>query len=278
MITCSIILTTYNRPDALALVLSTLAEQKQAPDEVLIADDGSGSETRRCIAYWQEKTPFPVHHMWQPDVGFRAAAARNRAIARSSGNYLIFMDGDCLAFSDFVQRHLQLAEPGWFLVGNRMLLDQSLTQRIVMGLENPLAWSPMRWLRARKCGESNRLAPLLRLPNGPWRKCRRQRWQGARTCNLGVWRQDVVAINGFDERYAGWGHEDADLVVRLLHLGRKRKDGQFAVPVVHLWHGANDRSNELKNNARLRDLIEDTTVTRAVRGLDQYADTCPPMG
>lgn len=273
MITSTIILTTYNRPDALHAVLSSLANQHRIPDEVLVADDGSGPKTASCVQFWRERARFPVHHIWQPDCGFRAAAVRNRAIARSSADYVIFLDGDCLAFTDFVHRHLELAEPDWFLVGNRILLDPSLTRRILEGRDNPLQWSRWQWLRAQRRGETNRLAPLLRLSDGGWRKWRQQRWQGARTCNLGVWRKDLLAINGFDERYQGWGHEDADLIVRLLHLGCKRKDGQYAVPVVHLWHGEHDRSRERGNRARLQSIVEDANTTRAIHGLERYLDT-----
>ncbi len=273
MITNSLILTTYDRPDALHTVLSSLALQNRLPDEVLVADDGSGPQTAECVQFWQKQGRFPLHHIWQPDCGFRASAARNQAIARSSADYLIFLDGDCIALADFVHRHLELAEPGWFLVGNRVLLDQGLTARILKGLEDPLQWSAWQWLRARGRGEANRIAPLLRLSDGGWRKCRRRRWQGARTCNLGVWREDVLAINGFDERYQGWGHEDADLIVRLLHLGRRRKDGQFSVPVVHLWHAENDRSKEANNKARLKRVVADKTAKRALRGVEQYSDT-----
>lgn len=274
MITSTIILTTYNRPDALHAVLSSLVHQHRPPDEVLIADDGSGPQTATCVQFWQKQARFPLYHIWQPDCGFRAAAARNRAIARSSADYLIFLDGDCLTFSDFVRRHLELAEPGWFLVGNRVLLDEGLTRRILKGTEHPLQWSSWQWLRARVRGEANRFAPLLRLCDGAWRKCRQQRWQGVRTCNLGIWRNDVLAINGFDERYRGWGHEDADLVVRLLRHGCRRKDGQFAVPVAHLWHAENDRSKEKENRARLQSIVENVNAKKAIHGLEQYLDTC----
>lgn len=272
MIKTSIIVTTYNRPDALHAVLGSLAQQIHAPAEVLVADDGSGPQTAQCVQLWQTRVSFPLHHAWQHDNGFRAGAVRNRAIAQSSADYLIFLDGDCLVFPDFVHRHLELAEAGWFLVGNRVLLDQTLTERILAGLENPLRWSPWQWLRSRGRAETNRLAPLLRASDGLWRKCRRRRWQGVHSCNLGVWRNDAIAINGFDERYQGWGHEDADLIVRLLRRGIRRKDGQFAVPVVHLWHGQNDRSKEVENRTRLRGVIENSNAIRAIHGVDQYFD------
>jgi hypothetical protein len=123
---------------------------------------------------------------------------------------------------------------------------------------------------ARVRGEVNRLLPLLRLPEGRWRKQRSRRWSGARTCNLAVWREDLLAINGFDEGFEGWGHEDADLVVRLFRLGRRRKQGHFAVPVLHLWHHQNDRSKEPANWARLQQVLGNREAMRATPGLNQY--------
>jgi glycosyltransferase involved in cell wall biosynthesis len=111
----TVVVTTYNRPEALGCVLASLLNQDSLPGEVVVADDGSGLETAHCIAYWGERAPFPIHHVWQPDQGFRAAAARNRVVARSRGAYLILLDGDCLVFPDFVQRHRELAEPGRFV-------------------------------------------------------------------------------------------------------------------------------------------------------------------
>lgn len=266
----SVVVTTYNRSEALSCVLASLSKQDCLPGEVVVADDGSGVETARCIAYWGKRAPFPIHHVWQPDQGFRAAQARNRAVARSKGRYLIFLDGDCLVFPDFVRRHKELAEPGWFVVGNRVLVSADLTGRIVQGKADPLQWDRWRWVLARTRGEVNRLLPLLRWPLLPWRKWQARKWQGARTCNLALWREDFFAINGFDERYQGWGHEDADLTARLFHLGHFRKEGRFAVPVVHLWHPENDRRKEAANLARLQGVLDDRNVVRAARGLDQY--------
>jgi glycosyltransferase involved in cell wall biosynthesis len=270
MNSATVVITTYNRPEALSCVLASLLTQACLPLEVVVADDGSGPETADCIAHWSKHAPFPIHHLWQADQGFRAAAARNRAIAQSSGSYLIFLDGDCMVFPDFIRRHSELAEPGWFVVGNRILLNPDLTDRIVQGTTNPLAWGYYYWLLARVRGEINRLLPLLRLPEGRWRKQRSRHWSGARTCNLAVWREDLLAINGFDEGFEGWGHEDADLVVRLFHLGRRRKQGHFAVPVLHLWHRQNDRSKEAANWARLQQVLGDRGAMRATPGLNQY--------
>ena len=116
----------------------------------------------------------------------------------------------------------------------------------------------------------NRLLPLLRLPDGHWRERNPQRWKGVKTCNMAVWRSDLLRVNGLDESFEGWGLEDSDLVIRLLHAGVKHKSARFAAPVFHLWHAENDRSRLARNQQRLDELLR-STQTRAVRGLDQYA-------
>lgn len=266
----SVIVTTYNRPDALDCVLRSLAGQTRVPDEVLVADDGSGPDTAARILLWQGRMPFPLHHVWQPDAGFRAAMARNRAAAKATGDYLIYLDGDCMVFPDFTLRHHSLAEAGCFVAGNRLLFNAELTHSILCGDADPLVWSPWHWLSARGRGRVNRLTPLLRLPDGPWRKRRMARWQGVRTCNLGLWRQDLLRVNGFDESFSGWGHEDADLAVRLIRAGIARKDGQFSVPVLHLWHRENPRELEGENYARLMATLNGERGIRSSQGMDQY--------
>jgi len=266
----SVIVTTYNRPDALDKVLAALARQTQPPQEVLVADDGSGEATRQCVQAWQAQAAFPLRHVWHDDEGFRAAAIRNRAAAQAQGEVLIFLDGDSVPFADFVARHAALAEAQRFVSGNRILLSEAMTRQVLAGSEQPTQWSYWRWMGARWRGQVNRLLPLLRLPDGAWRDRLQQEWRGARTCNLALWRADFVRVNGFDEDYAGWGHEDADLAVRLMRAGVLRKDGRYAVPVLHLWHAENPRENEAANRERLQAVLDEQRPLRAVSGMGQY--------
>lgn len=265
----SVIVTTYQRPCALSRVLASLANQEVAPTEIIIADDGSGPETSTLVNTWQTRLTCPLLHVWQADEGFRAAGARNRAVAASSGEYLIFLDGDCLIFPDFIRRHLALAEAGRLVMGSRILCSPMFTEQIENGTLAPLYWGWSDWLAARKRGDVNRILPLLRLPGQTWRKLRSLRWRGVRTFNLAVWRSDFERVNGFDELFQGWGHEDADLAVRLMHAGVQRKDGQFALPVLHLWHRESDRGRETENMQRLQARIRSRQV-RAEAGLDGY--------
>jgi len=265
----SVIVTTYNRPDALRAVLDGLAAQNDTGFEVRVADDGSGDETRAVVESAARAFPMALTHLWQEDLGFRAGAARNRAAARADGEYLVFLDGDCIPRRDFIARHRELAEPGWMVAGNRVLLSEAFT-RHSLAERTPLhAWDRQQWRGAARRGEINRTLPLLDLPLGPLRKLAAQRWQRVRTCNLGVWRGDFEAVNGFDETFQGWGYEDSDLAVRLLNSGVRRKEGAFATGVLHLYHRENDRRAEGDNWNRLQQRIRDNAKW-SERGLDQY--------
>jgi glycosyltransferase involved in cell wall biosynthesis len=266
----SIVVTTYNRPDALRAVLASLAAQTDSVFEVLVADDGSRHETAAAIAEAAVDYPGSLVHLWQSDDGFRAAAARNLAVAACRGDYLVFVDGDCVLRPDFVARHRALAEPGWFVAGNRVLLSKDFTAQVLqMPLPGLHADSRVSWLGRRFAGAINRWLPLCFLPGQSWRKRQSQRWQGARTCNLAMWRTDFDKVNGFDEAFQGWGHEDADLAIRLLHAGVQRKDGRFATAVLHLWHHENDRTNLPENERRLAEILAGDRV-RAQQGIDSY--------
>lgn len=268
----SVIVTTYNWPGALGAVLESLASQSYADYQVVVADDGSGPETARVVER-AAAGDREVLHVWQEDRGFRAAAARNRAVAASSGDYLVFLDGDCLVRPDFVRRHAELAAPGRFTAGNRILLSRPFSERLLETREG--AWRGTAWPAARLRGDINRLLPLLRLPDGAWRDRRPQRWQGVKTCNLGLWRSDFLAVNGLDEAYQGWGYEDSDLAIRLIRQGVRRRDGRFATTVLHLWHAEHERDGTRENLARLHAQERGRSI-RAGQGVDRYLDPAPP--
>jgi len=262
----SVIVATYDREDALDAVLWGLSHQSDRDFEVVIADDGSCSTTATLVEGWRSRLGVPLSHVWQRNCGFRAAEIRNRAILACRGDYCIFLDGDCIAAADFIATHRSLAESGWFVTGNRVLLSPALTDAVLRNKLRPQAWSAWRWIRHRLGGGVNRLAALLRLPLGPLRKLRPQHWRGARSCNLAVWRSDLERIDGFDASFTGWGREDSDLLIRLLRCGLRRKDGRFATGVIHLWHPPFDRAQSAANDARL-DAVLQSDRTRAQRGL-----------
>lgn len=268
----SLIITTYNWPKALHCVMMAVSQQTKLPNqfEVIIADDGSTHETKQCIANWQQQCDFPIYHVWQPDQGFRAAGIRNKAVKHAKHDYIIFIDGDSMPGRHFIHRHLSLAEKGWFVAGNRVLLNAEFTKLIV---EKP-AWlqqmTGINWMQLWRQKKINRLWPTLLLPLGRLRKLAKKSWHGAKTCNLAVWREDVLAINGFDESYEGWGFEDSDLVVRLINFGVYKKAGRFSVPVFHLYHQEASRKNEARNLQVLQSAIS-SNKTQAEKGIVERA-------
>jgi glycosyltransferase involved in cell wall biosynthesis len=265
----AVVITTYNRPDALAAVLEGYAAQEDRHFELVIADDGSTRETGKLVEAFRARLGVPLQHVWQEDRGFRAAAARNRAVAATRAEYVIFTDGDCVPARGFVAAHRRLAQQGYFLGGNRILLGEALTRRVLAEGLPTHAWSWMRWLRAWAVRDVNRVLPLLRLPDSAALRTRQpQRWYGVKTCNLSLWRSDFVRVNGLDEQYDGWGLEDSDLVIRLLHAGVRHKSARFAAPVFHLWHPENPRHNLERNQARLDQVLRSREY-RAARGLEQ---------
>jgi GT2 family glycosyltransferase len=154
-----------------------------------------------------------------------------------------------------------------------VLLSESLSRRVVRGEVELSALAPTDWLRLRMTGDVNKLTHLLYWPTGAGRVQTRFRWKGIRSCNFGVWYRDFEAVNGFDETFSGWGHEDADLVLRLHHHGCRRKNGFLATEVFHLWHPENSRQDEAGNRDRVVRRIQGDLV-RAEQGLAELARGC----
>ncbi|WP_047248578.1 glycosyltransferase family 2 protein [Chromobacterium subtsugae] len=270
----SVVISTYNRPDALAAVLAGFAAQRGAEPsdwEVVVADDGSDSRTADVVARFQAQFGERLQHAWHEDKGFRLAEIRNLAARRARGGYLVFLDGDCVPQRDFIAEHLALAEPGWVVAGNRVLLSEPFTADYLAGRSAPAAaWGWLTWLRLRAGKRVNNGLGWLRLALPAWRKKRRADWKLLRGCNIGVWKADYLAVDGFDAAFSGWGYEDSDFAVRLIRHGVGIKNGRFAVPVLHLWHRENDRSSQGENWERFEASLRGSHV-RAVRGLSSGA-------
>ena len=269
----SVIVTTYNRPDALAAVIRALLDQTDPNFEVIIADDGSGQPTRDALTAFRTaahaKGMKRLVHAWQPDDGFRASAARNLGVYASKGEYLVFLDGDCVPRPDYIARHRLLAEKGFMVSGSRVLMSEPFTKDVLSSGDPIHKRGLSYWLRQRLSGNTNKIVPLLHFPNTDMRHYRAVKWSRIKSCNLAIWRDDYVTVDGFDESFVGWGHEDADVVLRLARHGIRRKGGAFSTEVFHLWHRENTRATESQNRKRVEDRMK-TGVIRADAGLSSH--------
>jgi len=259
----SILLATYNWPQALGLVLESLNAQTDKDFEVVIADDGSKAETTELITAFTQVANFPIKHLWQEDLGFRKSAILNQAITHARGDYLVFLDGDCITQPDFVARHRALAQSGFLVTGSRILLGRRLTQALCSS-ENKISNRFFKSLNNSKlllfvnrwAGQLNKFAPLwIKVPDNRWRVYSGFVWKRIKGCNMACWRDDAVRVSGFDESMVGWGHEDADFVFRLQQSGLKRKSGAWATEVFHLDHPEGDKSKAAANAAKVREKI-----------------------
>jgi glycosyltransferase involved in cell wall biosynthesis len=249
-------------------------DQTDANFEVIVADDGSSEETANNIQIFRNALHTSgmrrLKHAWQPDLGFRASAVRNLGVFSSEGEYLVFLDGDCVPRPGFVEQHRRLAEQGFMVSGSRVLLSEKLTRQLLS--DSPAAIHKAGfsyWTKQRFSGNTNKLLPLLHFPNTALRHYRSIRWSRIKSCNLGIWRKDYLAVDGFDESFVGWGHEDADLVLRLARHGIRRKGGAFSTEVFHLWHRENTRVLESDNRHRVEQRMQ-TGLIKAEIGLSSH--------
>ncbi len=244
----SLIITTYNRKDALELVLLSVMKQSTLPDEVIIADDGSTEDTRQLIISHQAIFPVPLVHCWQEDNGFRVSAIRNKAIAQAKHEYIIMIDGDIVLHSNFVQDHKQHAWKGRFLQGSRVLLYKQKTEQVLRDKSMKV------WFVSAGIGNN------LNTIKSPFLSEIFSYYRGGhmnvRAANLSCWREDILLINGFNEDFVGWGREDSELAVRMNNLGIKRRHVKFAAFGYHLYHPESSRRQLSVNDGILLNTIQ----------------------
>ena len=255
----SLIVSTYNWVRALEKVFEAIRRQTLCPDELLIADDGSSDGTRLCVSKFQKEYTGNVQHIWHEDKGFRKATILNKTIAVANSPYIIFLDGDCVPHPRFIEDHMALRQEQYWTQGRRAFISQTRVGVFTGGVGQFLTL----WGQRRASG----LFKGIRWPL-PWiQEGKPQR--GIIGCNMGVWKKDLIAINGFDEEYQGWGKEDSDLGNRLYNLGLFRKTVYGQAIVYHLNHPVASRDNLVHNEDRLMKVIESGRKT-CRDGLSQY--------
>jgi glycosyltransferase involved in cell wall biosynthesis len=266
----SLLVTTYNWPEALDLVLLSVAQQRIAPFEVIVADDGSTEATSRLVSDWHRRAAFPIEHVWQEDMGFRAARSRNRGIAAARGDYVVMIDGDMVLQPDFVADHIALAEPKCFVQGPRINTTPELSRKLLGTRRTQVSIFTPGILRRQQMFRSALLARHF--------ANRAFSTERVKSCNMGCWREDLIDVNGFDERMVGWGPEDKELAVRLFNIGVARKHVRHAALAAHLYHARRDPVGVNPNDRYLEESIA-TRAKRCALGLEshlrEFADGVP---
>lgn len=241
----SLIICTYNAPRELEFALCGVARQSVMPHEVLIADDGSGDETRAIVERWRERLNCSVKHVWQSDRGYRKARIVNEAVRKSSGDYLLFLDGDSFPHPRWVEDHMATARPDTVQCGRRVKLGPELspTVRIEDIEDGRFDGLSGRLIRSALKKDTLRLGLGVRLPLTIARTIhsRPRRLMGV---NYSLPKEVFLAVNGYDEAWTVYGHEDLDIEQRL-----KRADYRFQSIlnrgiVYHVYHAEREQSEE----------------------------------
>ena len=257
----SVIISTYNSPQWLEKVVWGYSNQTHTDFEMIIADDGSGAETESVIDQLKEQTQISIQHVWHPHNGFQKSQILNKAILASSSEYLIFSDGDCIPKPDFLQVHVDNAEKGYFLSGGYFKLPIRISQQIqkhdiLAGRVFDIKWLTHSGL--------NRTYKSLKLTTGGNFEKLLNRFTPAKATwnghNSSGWKQDIVRVNGFDERMQ-YGGQDRELGERLVNLGLKGKQIRYSAIVVHLDHKRGyktqesiDRNNHMRKTTRSQNI------------------------
>lgn len=227
----TLIISTYNRPDALSVCLDSVRKLREYPIEVIVGDDGSRKETEELVKSFQKDFPVPLRYIRQEDNGFRLAMIRNRSVAAAKGNYIIQIDGDIFLHPDFITDHLREAREGYFLKGGRVQLGEELTKEICEEGKSRRIGIFAKGIEKKRANafHSNIL--------GDWLAPRyRKNRDNVLGCNMSYFKQDFIDVNGYDEDFEGWGGEDLDLSFRFRNLGLGKRYLKFCGLAYHLWH------------------------------------------
>lgn len=273
----SVIISTYNSPRALDLVLAGYRCQQARDFELVIADDGSGEETRELVRRHKRNSGLPILHVWQEDDGFQKCRILNKAIVSARSDYLVFTDGDCIPRADFVDVHLRARQPNQYVSGAMFRLSEAATAAVQHQDVESQAVFTTDWLLAH--GQPRQYRHLWKLTRRPWLASALESlstappsWNGA---NASCWKADAIKINGFDERMR-YGSEDREFGERLVNAGAATRKVRYSAAVVHLEHGRRYNTSEgWATNREIRNHTKSSGVTRTEHGLAPYLQHLP---
>lgn len=260
-ITCSLVTPTYNWPEALELLLLSIKRQSVLPNEVIIADDGSTVATKKLVEQIQTDFPVPLVHIWHEDNGNQKPAIMNKAIAAAQYDYILEIDGDIILHKDFVKDHLSMAAPSTYLYGSRVNIQESHLEKLFKNKQIDFHYF------SKGIKKRNR---TLRIPFlADKAKIESTRSSKLRGCNMSFWREDFIAVNGFNEELVGWGIDDSELIQRMINNGVAGKRIKHKGIVYHIYHKEQDKS-QVHLNKEIEKQMETSGATYALKGVDQY--------
>lgn len=261
----SLLISTYNWPEALDVCLKSVMAQKLLPDEILIADDGSTDTTKKIVEKYQQISKVPVIHIWHEDNGFELAKIRNKAIAKATGDYIVQIDGDLILHPYFIKDHKDFAKTNSFVRASRIYIDEELSKEKLKKADisiNPFAKGITNFF------SSFRIPVLWKKFETGYKNSGEERWE-IHGCNMAYWKKDAIEVNGYNEDFKGWGPEDKEFVARLLNAGKEKRFLKLGGLVFHIYHRINQKEN-LKNNEILFDNAKKNNLKYCENGINQY--------
>lgn len=258
----SLIVSTYNWKEALSLCLRSIEKQTVWPKEVVIADDGSKEDTKDIIEQIRKDFPVPIIHVWHEDDGFQLSKIRNKAIAKASGDYIIQVDGDLILERHFIQDHIAFRKSGTFVSGSRVIMNKKLSQKLLHSGNIRIRLTDKGLVNIT----NGIRVPLLSKQFGNYKN---EDIYYLRGCNMAFWKKDLITVNGYNEDFTGWGREDNEIGLRLIHSGVKKRIIKFSGVVFHIYHPEKART-ALSINDQLLHKTASTKEVRCDRGLAQY--------
>mgnify|MGYP001037388887 CR=1 FL=1 len=257
----TLLIATYNWPKALELVLLSAKNQSQFPDEIIIADDGSTTETNQLIKRYKTQFSIPLKHVWHKDQGFKKSHILNKAVAEAAGNYIIQVDGDCIMHKHFVKDHLKFVKDNTYLFGSRVNIKKAFLD-LLFGTKQIHFTAFSKGIKKRT--RALRIPFLSQLYKNS--DAFSKKFRG---CNTSYFKQDFIAVNGYNEDITGWGREDSELMLRMHNNGVFARRLRYRGIVFHIWHNIKS-----KNRLEINDSIEQRTINYkivwATNGIDKY--------
>jgi glycosyltransferase involved in cell wall biosynthesis len=264
--TCSLVISTYNSPKALRLCLESVLAQSVKPNEIVIADDGSGEATKLLIEEFQKNSTIPLQHVWHKDNGYQLSAIRNKAFAVCKFDYIIQIDGDLILHHHFVKDHLNFAKGGMFASGARTNINEATTKKFLQQKTTERLYYFSKGLEKRY--NAFRLG-LLKFINKHVQKSAKN-MLFVLGCNMAFWKKDLLKVNGYNEEFTAWGKEDNDIAARLMNAGVKCRFLKFGAVVFHLWHKEADRGQVSANEEKFLRSVNNK-ITWVANGIDKQS-------